>query len=431
MDVNIEKKSETKREVHVTIPAEEMEEYKERAGKKLAGEMDIKGFRPGHAPLDVIENSVGPEKLYEKAAKEAIQETYPQIVEENELFALSSPQVEIVKCAPGNEVEYKATVYVMPEIDLPDHKKIAQETVEGEDGNVEITEKEVNDMIERIRENKAKMQKVEREAKEGDSVIINFKGTFDGDEEKKVEEKNFQVTLGGGEMSAIEGFEDNIKGMKAGETKSFSLEMPQSDDKGEFSGKKIDFEVEMVNVMEKELPEVNDDFAQTFPEIENLEQLKQRIKEGMESEKRSKEKERIKTKVLENIKKEVEFEVPEVLIEKELDNMISNIKNQLEQNNSSFETYLEEIGKSEDDLRNEWREKAQENVAYALLLHKIGQEEGVEVSEDEIEEEMERYFSATGRNKDEESEENLQRMKAYIHDTLKNQKVFKILSIEE
>ncbi len=430
MDINIERKTDTKREIEVTIPPEEMEQYKEKAAKKLGDEMNIKGFRPGNAPLSVVENSVGSEKLYEEAAREAIQETYPKIIEENDLFALSSPQVNIVKCAPGNEVVYKATVYVMPEIDLPDYKKIANDTVKNEKENVEVTEKEINDMIEKIRENKAKIQKVEREAKKGDSVIINFTGAFD-DKEEKIEEKNFQITLGGGEMSVLGNFEDNLEGMKAGEMKTFPIDIPKSDDKGEFSGKKVTFDVEMVSVMEKELPEINDDLAKSFPEIETLEELKNKIKEGMKKDKEAKEKEKLKVKVLENIKKEVSFEVPEVLVEKELENMLNSVKNQLAQNNSSFETYLEEIGKTEENLKKEWRKKAEENVAYALLLHKISEKEGIEVSSDEIEEEMERHFSTTGRNKEEEKEENLEKMRAYIHDTLKNQKVFSLLSIEE
>ncbi len=431
MDVKINKKSETKRELQVTIPKEEMTPYLQKAAQKMEGEMNIKGFRPGKAPLDVIENTVGKEKLYEEAAKEAIQETYPQIIKEKELFALSSPQVEITNCVPENEVTYKATVYIMPEIKLPDYQKIAKNIAQKEERKVEANEKEVEEMIERARGNKAKMQKVEREAQEGDSVIINFKGVFEGKDDKKVEEKNFQITLGGGEMSVIEGFEDNIKGMKSGEKKSFSVDIPKNKEKGEFSGQKINFDIEMVSVMERDLPEINDDFAKSFPGIEDLNQLKEKIREGMEKEKKAKEKERVKMKVLEGIKEEVSFEVPEILIEKELDNMLNNIKNQLANNNSSFEDYLKEIKKTEEDLRKEWRKKAEENVSYALLLHKISENEKIEVSSEEIENEIDRHFSSTGRNKEEENEENLQRMRSYIHDSIKNQKVFQVLSVEE
>jgi len=433
MDVKINDKSETKKEIEVTITSQEMEPFLDKTAQKAAGEMNIKGFRPGKAPRDVVENSIGKEKLYEDAAREAIQETYPKIIEENKLFTLASPQVDIIKCAPGNEVVYKATVYVLPEIKLPDYKKISQDTVKKEGKEVKIEDKEVEQALDRVRESKAKTQKVEREAREGDVVVFDFKGDFAGNEEKKVEEKDFRITLGNEEMGALKGFEDNIVGMKAGEKKSFSIKTPKLDGSSpqekQLAGETINFEVEMKNVLEKELPEVNDEFAKTFPDVKGIDDLKEKIREGMKNEKENKEKEKVKLKVLEAIKKETSFEVPDVLVEKELDNMVKTIENQLLQSGNSFENYLKELGKSEEDLRKEWREKAKGNVSYALILHKISKDEEIKVTDEEIEEEVNRHFKAMGKEKSEEKEENLQRMRAYVSDTLKNQKVFEVLSI--
>ncbi len=432
MDVKVNDVSETKKELEVTLSAEEMKGYTEKTAQKLSSEMNIKGFRPGNVPQEVVENTVGKEKLYEEAAREAIQETYPKIIEEKKLYAVANPHVDIVKCAPGNEVVYKAVVYVMPEIDLPDYKKIAEDTVKKEKKEVKVEDKEIEDTLNRIREEKAKLQKVEREAKSGDVVNINFESTFGGDESKKVEEKDFRVNLGNNELAMLEGFEENLLGMKEGESKSFSVKAPQMGG-GDQSGDKqeIDFNVEMVSVMEKELPELDDELAGSIPNIENLDQLKDKIKEGVKKEKSNKENERIKVKVLENIKKKTSFEVPEVLIEKELDNMVENTKNQVTQRGGSFEDYLKEIGKSEEELREEWKKKAQENVGYALILHTISQKEDIQVTPEEIESEVDKHFRATGRNKEEEKEENLQRMRSYVHDVIKNQKVFRVLSIED
>ncbi len=425
MDVKIEKKSETKREIEVTISPEEMEDYVDKAAKRLSGEMNIKGFRPGNAPRSVIENTKGKEVLFEEAAKEAIQETYPKVIEENNLFALSAPQVNLVKCVPGNEVIYKALVYIMPEIKLPDYKKISGETAKKEKKGVKVEEGEVDQSIEKIRETKAKLQKVEREAKNGDAVTLNFKGVFDGKEDKKVEEKNFQLVLGRGDMGALEGFEEKIIGMKEGEKKSFSIDIKQGGEQ------KIDFEVDVVTVMERELPEINDDFASTFPNIENLKQLKEKIEDGIRTEKEKKEKEKVRVKVLEKIKEKTNFEVPEVLTEKEIDNMMKTVENQLAQNGSSFDNYLKEIGKTEEDLRKDWRKKAEENVSYALILHAISKEEDVDVTPEEIEKEVDRHFSVMGKSKDAEKKEDLERMRNYVHDVIKNQKVFRVLSIDD
>ncbi len=433
MDTKINQKSETKKEIEVTISVSEMEDYKKKAAEKMGGEMNIKGFRPGQAPIEVIENTVSKEKFYEEAAKIAIEESYPQIIKENKFFALGDPQVNLVKCNPGEEVIYKAQVYIMPEINLPDYKKIGDDIVKETEEDIEIKEEEIEQAINRIRETKAKLQKVDREAKEGDGVVINFKGIIGNEEDKKIEEKDFQVNLGKGELQVLEGFEDNLIGMKAGEKKSFPINVSKDKAKEkDIAGKEINFEVEMVTVMERELPEVDDDFAKNFPQIESLSQLKEKIKEGIGKEKENKKREETKTKILKKIKEDAnEFEIPEVLVEKELDNMLKNADNQLKGNNSSLEIYLKETGKSKEDLRNDWRQKAQENVAYALLLHKIGEKENIEVKPEEIEEELERYFAASGKNKNEENEESLQRLRAYIHDTIKNKKVFQLLSVSK
>ncbi len=425
MDVKINEKSETKKEIEVTLSLEEMEKYIKKSVEKFSGEMNIKGFRPGNAPRDVVENTVGKEKLFEEAAREAVQDTYPKIIEEKNLFALSSPQVDLVKCAPGNEVVYRALVYVMPEINLPDYRKISMDTVKKETKEMKVEDKEVEQSIDKIRETKAKLQKVQRELKKNDAAVINFKGVFAGDEEKKVEEENFQIVLGRGDMGALEGFEENILGMKEGEKKNFSLEIQEG------KPQKIDFDVEIVSVMERELPDVDDEFAKSFPNIENLKQLKEKIKEGIKLEKEKKEKEKIKAKVLENIKKETSFEVPEVLTEKETDNMLKTVENQLSQSGSSLDNYLKEIGKTEEELRKDWRNKAEENVSYALILHTISKDENVEVAPEEIEKEVDRHFSVMGKNKEEEKEENLERMRNYVHDVIKNQKVFQVLSIDD
>jgi trigger factor len=424
MDVKIEEKSETKKEIVVSISVEEMEKYNDKAANKLSQEMTIKGFRSGHVPKSIVENTVGKEALFEESARIAVEETYPKIIEENNLFTLSSPEVEIVKCAPGNEVVYKAVVYVMPEIKLPDYKKIVQETSKKEKKEVTIEKKEVDKALEEIRQSRAKLQKVNRAVEKEDAVNINFKGTFTENSDKKIEEKNFHIVLGRGDMGVLEGFEEKLIGMKEGEKKEFSIDIS-----GE-TKQAINFEVEVISVMERELPELDDDFAKGFPKIENLKELKGKIEEGMLAEKKKKEEERLRMKILLDIRKETKFEVPEILVEKELDNMIKTIENQLIQNGSSLDDYLSEIGKKEDELRKDWYKKAEENVAFALILHTVSKEEGVVVTEEEIENEVDKHFKAMGKDKSKEKKEDLERMRAYIHDVIKNQKVFRILSLD-
>jgi trigger factor len=433
MDVKIEKKSETKKELEVTISVDDMKSYVEKVTEKMQKDLEVKGFRQGKAPLDVVERTVGKEKIYEEAAKEAVQETYPKAIKENNLFAISSPEVALIKCTPGNEVIYKATVYVMPEIVLPDYKKIGEDVLKKEKREVVVEEKEVESSLQRIRETKAKTQKVDREAKQGDVVTVDFKGVIGESKEKKIEESNFKFTLGEEEMNVLEGFQENIVGMKSGEEKNFSIEIKKDDaSKKELSGEKIDFNVKMISVMEKELPEIDDEMAKSFPDVKDLSDLKKKIKEGIKKEKENHEKERLKMKVLEEIKKETkEFEIPEILVEKEQENMLKGFENQLRSNNSSLDQYLEQINKTKEDLKKDWKGKAEENIAYALILHNISNQENIQATAEEIEQEVEKYFKASGRVKEKESEEDLQRMRAYISDTIKNRKVFDALSLKE
>lgn len=433
MDVKIEKKSETQREIEVTISLEDMKKYVQETGEEMKKEVNIKGFRPGKASFSAIENEVGKEKLYEEAAKKAVQDTYPKIIQENNLFAISSPEVNLIKCVPGNEVIYKALVYIMPEVELPDYKKLGETVVKKESKEIVVTDKEVDASLEKIRETKAETKEVEREAKKGDVVSINFKGLIGDDKEKKIEEENFRFTIGEKEMDVLEGFEENIIGMKKDEEKSFSIEVKKAEeDRKELSGKKIDFNVKMLAVMKKELPEINDDLAKNLPNIKDLDDLKNKIKQGIEKEKKLHENERLKMKILEELKKQTKkFEVPEILIERELDNMIKNLEGQVMQNGSSLDEYLKQINKTEEDIRKEWRKKAEENISYALILHHISKKENIQATNEEIEVEVEKYFKAAGREKEKESEENLARLRAYITDTIKNRKVFDALSLTE
>ncbi len=424
MDVKIEKKSETKKEITVSILVEEMEKYIDKAAHRLSHEMTIKGFRTGHIPRNIVESTIGKEALFEEAAREAIEGTYPQIIEENNLFTLSSPEVELVKCAPNNEVVYKAIVYVMPEIKLPDYKKIVKEISKKEKKDVVVDKKEIDSTLEEIRQSRAKLQKVNRPAKKEDAVNINFQGIFTESPDKKIEEKNFHLVLGRGDMGVLEGFEENLIGMKEGEKKDFSIDISSGEKQ------KINFQVEVITVMERELPEIDDDFAKGFPKIENLNQLKKKIEEGMFAEKKRKTEEALRIKILTNIKKETKFEVPEVLVKKELDNMIKTIENQLIQKGSSLDDYLAEIGKKEDELRKEWYKKAEENVSFALILHAVSKEEKVDVTDEEIENEVDKHFHVMGKDKNNEEKEDLERMRTYVHDVIKNQKVFKILSLD-
>jgi trigger factor len=150
-----------------------------------------------------------------------------------------------------------------------------------------------------------------------------------------------------------------------------------------------------------------------------MDELKEKIEEGIKSEKEARKKEKVKMEIVQKLIKNTDLDIPEVLVERELDNMKQQMERRVQQMGKSFEDYLEEINKSEEDLRNEWTEKAEDNVAAAIILHKVAEKENIEPTEEEIEEEIDNHFAASGRNKEEESEENLKRLRGYVGDMIK------------
>lgn len=424
MKIEVKELKGSKKEITVIIDKEEMEKYVETRMEALSKEISINGFRKGSAPKEVVENKIGKEKIFQEAAEDAIKETYPKIIEENNFFTIASPHIEITKCAPGNDLEYKAIVHVLPEITLPDYKEIASKTVEKERKDIKIEEPEIEKVIKMLQNMKAEKTSVERKTSKGDLVTIDFKGIFQEKEDKKIEEKNFQLILGEEEMNVLDGFEENIYNMSPQEEKSFSLNIPNVAENNK--EEKVNFTVKITNIMERKLPEINDEFATLF-NAKNLNELKEQIKKDLLREKETKSTEELKNKILQMILEKTKLEVPEIMVEKELDNMIKTVESQLKEKNISLDDYLKEIKKTIEEIRDNWKKQAEKNVAYALILHRISVEEKIAVNDEEIDNEVKKHFQLMGKKVEEEKEENISRIKSYMHDVIKNQKIFNLL----
>ncbi len=423
MDVKIEKNENTQKEIKVTVSVEEMKPYTEEAIKFFSSEMNIKGFRPGNAPKDVVENSVGKEKVWEEAARIAVEKSYYDIIKENNFFPISQPEINFLQLAPKNPVIYKVSFYVMPEVELPDYKKIAKKFIKKED-EINVSESEVDQTIKTIQNSRAEYTEVNRQATKGDQVIISFIGEIDG--KKQIEEKDFKFSVGSGQFNALEGFEKEIIGMKPDENKKFKIKV--SEKNKELAGKEISFDLTMIKVNEKKVPKLDDEFAKSLqPTISNLKELKQKIKEGIVSEKKAKKNEATKMELVESLVKQTDIEIPEMLVERELDNMKAQIESQVQQSGITFEDYLNQIGKKEVELKEEWKGKAQNNVAAAIILHKISEKEKITASEEEIEKEVDNHFAVSQKKKEDEPKESIERLRNYIHDIKKNQKIFDFL----
>ncbi|MBZ1356336.1 MAG: trigger factor [Candidatus Nealsonbacteria bacterium] len=420
MDFKISDKEKSKKEIEVTVSIEEMSNYFNRAVEKISSKIEIKGFRPGKAPKNIVEKNVGKEKIWHEATHDAIEDTYPRVIKESELFIISQPEIDIIISTPNNPFVYKATVSVLPEVKLPDYKSIAKKSLKDKK-EIKVEKKEVEKILDTIRKTRAKTVLVNREVKDGDEVEIDFSGKLDGVDQEGIKGEKAKIIVG--EKKFIQGFEEQLIGMKKGEEKTITVKMPNPQDGNE---RDIDFDVKVLEVYERQLPEINEEFAKSLGDFTNPNDLNKKIEENVKLEKEQKEKERLRVKIIEEIGKESSVDIPEIMIEREIDNMFHEFEHQLSQSGMKIEDYLKQIKKTKEEIAKDWEDRAKKRIMTALILQKIAKEEGVKVSEEEVQKESESYLNRIHDPKT-KKELDIERLKVYIEDLLQNEKVFELL----
>lgn len=422
--VKIQKLPDSQVEIEVEVSPSALAEFKEEALKHLASHTSLKGFRQGKAPAALVEQEIGSEKIEEEIINLALEKTYSDIIIENKLSAIGHPEITIIKFALGNPFIYKAKFSVWPEFVLPDYKKIATETNAKEKKEVVVEEKEIEETLNWLKKSRTKYSSVERPAKKGDFVEIDFETRLAGVKVENGGSKNHPFVIGEGGF--MPGFEDNLSGLEIGKEKEFSLTAPEDYFAKNLAGKILDFKVKLNTLKQAELPEIDDNFAKTVGKFENMEALKNSIREGILTEKEQKEKERVRLNVIEAISGQTFFEIPKVLIEHELDKMIVEFEASVRNMGGlSFDDYLEQIKKTKEDLRKELTGDAEKRARIALILREIAEKEKIQVSDEEITEHMTKTLS---RYPEEEVKKiDLERLKDYTLGVIKNEKVFKLL----
>jgi len=433
MKKTIKKLPQSKIEIEVEIPADEWESFLNEAAKELSRSLKIDGFRPGSAPRNIVEREVGPAKILERGSELAVRKTYAQIIIEDKIEAIGQPKITITKLAQGNPLIFKAEVVVLPEIKLADYVKIAKEKKPKAKSEIEISEEEMNKSLEWLQKSRAKFITVLREAKIGDRIEVDFSahggpasgGETSQSQAKISESKNHPLILG--QSRFVKGFDDNLVGMKEGEEKNFSLIFPENYQQQDLAGKLVDFKVKVNLVQEQELPELNDEFAQSLGNFENMDRLKENIKEGLFLEKEAKEKQDWREAVIDKISAKSEMDLPDLLIDQEVEQMIREIKANVGNFGLPWEKYLESLKKTESDIRKEIRTQAGKRVKAMLILREIGKKEGIKVTEEEQEKEASRFLRQFPDEKEAKKKIDIEQLKEYTYGIVKNEKVFKLL----
>ncbi|MFA5926192.1 MAG: trigger factor [Parcubacteria group bacterium] len=410
-------------EIDISVPAKDLETYLDHAAEEISKDIKADGFRPGKAPRKIVEQKVGTEKVLAHAAEKAVKKTYADFVVKEKIETIGEPKITITKIAPGNDLEYKAVVSVMPEITLGNHRKEIKKIKKEEDK--EITAEQVEGELKNLAGNRAKLITVNRPIKKGDRAEIDFEVKIGGKTIEGGTSKNHPLTVG--EDYFIPGFEDNLIGMKEGDEKEFKLDFPKDYHKKDLAGKEADFKVKVNLVQEKEVPEINDEFAKSLGNFENLEKLKASVKEGMESEQKKKNKEEWRTKAIEEIVDNSQIEVPEILIKGELEKMTAEFEQNIAQMGLNFDSYLEQIKKTKKELLDNWRETAEKRVKAALALREIAKAEQIEIDSKEIEEEMNKVLAYYKSFPEMEKSVDMAKLYDYTKGMLTNEKVFQLL----
>jgi len=381
MDFIIKELAKSRLEINFVLTPEDLKPYLEQALNDIARNASVAGYRPGKAPANLIKDKVDPVALLEEGAEKAIRDIWPKTAEEEQIDGVGAPKVEITKIVPNNNLEFKVTVDILPKIELPDLKSVLN-SLGKERISSKVEKKEIEDSLNWLADSRAITTKVERGAQEGDSVDVNFKTFNDGKELAESQADNYPLVLGKGHF--LEGFEKELIGLKTGEEKNFSVIAPSDYWEENLRGKKLDFQVKVNEVSERKLPLVDDEFAKTLGKFENLETLKKSIEDGIKGEKDRAESERLRVLILKNISDQVKLDVPESLIEGELNAMIHDLRHQCENHGLSFEDYLKQLKKTEEEMRKDLSVGASSKAKADLILRAISKEQKFSANEDEI-----------------------------------------------
>jgi len=421
MNFTIKELAKSQIEVNFILTPEDLKPYLEQALKDIAKDSSVAGYRPGKAPANLIKDRIDPVALLEEGAEKAIRDIWPKTAEEQQIDGVGSPKVEITKIAPDNNLEFKVTVDTMPKIVLPDLKTII-EPLGKEKVSSKVEKKEIEDSLQWLADSRATTAKVERGAENGDLVNVNFKTFSEGKELEESQSDNYPLILGKGHF--LDGFEKAIIGLKAGEEKNFSVVAPADYWEETLRGKTLDFQVKMNEVMERKLPEVNDEFAKTLGQFENIESLKKSIEDGIQGEKDRAEGERIRGLILKNIADKVTVDLPDSLVNGELQAMLHDLKHQCEDHGLSFEDYLKQVKKTEEEITKDLRENAATKAKADLILRTVSKEQKFAANEDEVNVAVTEVLRSLG---EETSELNSDEIKLYAKEMVIRRKTWEYL----
>jgi trigger factor len=421
MDSTIVKKENNKVTLQINVSAEEFNKAVHQSYLKNRKRFNIPGFRKGKAPRKVIEMQYGEGVFYEDAINIVLPEKYDRAVEEHNLEPVDRPDIDIENIEKDKDLVFTASVTVKPEVKLGEYKGIEVEKIE-----YNVTDEDVDNEIEKMRDQNSRLVNIEdRPVQNDDNVIIDYKG-FVGDEQFEGGTAENQ-TLVIGSKSFIPGFEEQLIGANIGDEVEVKVTFPEEYHAENLAGKDAVFNVKVNEIKFKELPELDDEFAKDVSEFDTLDELKNDTKKKMEESAKDKAEKELREKVLDKVVEAIEVEIPEAMVETEIDNMLRDFDFQLRYQGLDLEKYLQFTNSKIEDLRKQMRDDAYIRVKTSLTLGAIGESEKIEANDEDLEQEFEKmaesHKTTVEKLKESFKEENF----GYIKNTIKVRKTIDFL----
>lgn len=382
MSLQVEKLENNTAKLTIEVPAEEVEKAIESAYQKSKSKFSIPGFRKGKVPRKMIEKMYGVGVFYEDAVNSMIPGAYADAATESELEIVAQPEIDIVQIEAGKPFIFTAEVVLKPEVELGKYKGIE---VEAKDTTV--TDGEVDAELAKVQEQNSRLVAADdKEVENGDQVTIDFEGFVDGVAFEGGKGEDYPLTIGS--HSFIDTFEDQLVGKKVGDEVEVNVTFPEQYQAKELAGKPAMFKVNIKEIKVKELPELDDDFAQDVSEFDTLDEYKEDIKKNL-TEKKEKEAEAEKeSKVIEAIVNDAEMDIPEKMVEAQAEQMLEEFAQNIAMQGISFEQYLQFTGATVDQMKEQVKPQAQARVESSLVLEAVVKAENIEATEEEVEEEI-------------------------------------------
>lgn len=420
MSMKVEK-TENKNEVKLVfcIEAAKFEEAMKKVYAKNAKYFNIPGFRKGKAPYQIAERYYGAQIFYEDAFNEVAEEEFEKGLKENNIIAVSKPDVDIEQMEKGKDLKFTAIVQTKPEVTLGKYKGIELKKIE-----YTVKNEDIDHELSHMQERNARLINVtDRAVEKGDTTIIDFEGFKDGVPFEGGKAENHELVIGSNTF--IPGFEDQIIGMKIDEEKEIKVTFPEEYFSKNLAGKEATFQVKLHEIKKKELPTLDDEFAKDVSEFDTLKELKASIKEKLEKENEQKAKYETEDEAIKVVCDNTELEIPSGMVDTEVDNKIHELEHRLSYQGLSFDMYLQMINKTEGEIRKELREQAEKDVKARLVIEAIIKAEKIEADDMAIQEKIEEMAKTYG-NKAEELSKN-ENLVEYVKESIKSENAIQFI----